>query len=71
MKIVQNDKELSSTIYSCPSCSLVVAREDPRVDKPSVFVALSGAKMIIRPDDAPRVRCRCGQLTLLLKGSLS
>ena len=56
--------------YTCPKCRLVVVRSDSRYQQADVYTALSGAKILERVNEAPRVRCRCGHLSVLLRASL-
>ena len=57
-------------IHSCPKCHKVIAREDYRHKSIPEYTPLAGAKIEIRHNEAPLIRCRCGERVLLLKGSL-
>ena len=57
-----------SQSYKCPGCKKVIARESwPK--KGYSLALMSGVKVTLEPNMAPRLICSCGQLVILLKGS--
>jgi len=62
--------------YSCPCCKLVLAKEDLRRSweggflLPSGLLLLNGATLTAVPNQAPRLKCRCSQTVVLLKGAI-
>ena len=57
--------------YHCPACRKLIAREDRRRVEGARLKAMSGAILIQYEKEAPKLRCPCGKLIILLKGSLS
>ena len=53
--------------YSCAECRKVVAKEDRRRKIPEL-VAVSGASVERHHQQAPRLRCPCGHVTILIRG---
>lgn len=56
--------------YICPGCQRLLVKEDLRKSGRSCYRMVSALEIVQRPNEAPRVRCRCGQLVILLKGSV-
>lgn len=55
--------------YSCPKCHKIIAKEDRRKRHQQSLVALHPAKLEIRVNEAPAVRCGfCNSRVILLKG---
>ena len=54
--------------YSCPNpnCGRVLAQEDDRLAVQRL-VPLSGARLETQPGKAHRLRCKCGQVVILIK----
>lgn len=56
-------------IYKCPACRKPAAKVDRRrTDRRPV--GMNGASVHLNPGVAPRVRCSCGHLLILMKGKL-
>ncbi len=55
--------------YKCSRCGKAVVRE--WLDEEMEWEALNRSVLTLRVNEAPRVRCCCGQLTILIKGSMS
>lgn len=55
-------------VHTCPACKKIVAKEDRRRKQP--LYALPGAVLTQRDHEAPRVKCACGKVLILLKGAL-
>lgn len=54
---------------NCPCCRMPIAKEDRR-RKQDNLTMMNGAKLTERKNEAPRVRCSCGHVTILLKGKV-
>lgn len=57
-------------MHKCPSCKKNIAREDNRRIKKGVMIPLAGARITQNIGEAPRIKCLCGKVIILLKGSL-
>ncbi len=58
-------------IVYCPGCQKILLKEDRRAGRRrTCYRMVSALEIVERPNEAPRVRCWCGQLVILLKGSL-
>ena len=55
--------------HKCPGCSKVVAKEDMRFTAQRKVKSMQGATLILEEGNAPKVRCRCGRILILLRGS--
>ncbi len=55
--------------HKCYHCKLVIAKEDRR-RKPPRLEAGPGALVERFHNQAPRIKCSCGRITILLKGSV-
>lgn len=52
--------------HRCTGCGKVVATEDVEGIKPAL-----GATLKETPNQAPRLRCGCGKVTILTKGAVT
>lgn len=52
----------------CQKCQIPIMKEDRRFKQP--IQALNNAILEIKGTQAPRIRCQCGQIHILLRGSL-
>ena len=52
----------------CPGCKMIILREDRRRKQP--LREMNGAVLTLDQRQAPRIRCKCGKLVVLLKASL-
>lgn len=58
-------------IVYCPGCQKILLKEDQRrTTRRLHYRMVSALEIVQRSNEAPRVRCRCGQLVILLKGSI-
>ena len=55
-------------LWSC-SCGLAIARMNLQ-KIPTVLESVGDARLRIQVNEAPRVRCPCGKVSILLEGSL-
>lgn len=55
--------------YRCPGCKKKIAKEDRRKSN-QVLKPLAGASVFIRKNEAIRIKCLCGKVIIILKGSL-
>lgn len=56
--------------YSCPHCNKTIAQDNPDMEQIEFpIVAVGKAVLSLALNRAPRVRCECGKLVILLKGS--
>lgn len=55
---------------TCGGCQRPLANYTKKFNKPEQLKSLRGATITYRHAEAPRVRCMCGQLTILMKGSM-
>jgi len=58
------------TELKCARCGKVVAKEDRRF-KGEQLQPRNGATISFPEGQAPRVRCACGMLTIVIRGMLS
>lgn len=56
-------------IFNCPGCKKPIIKEDRRKREKSL-VAMNGAKILVRQNEAPRIRCLCGKLVIFIRGSM-
>ena len=61
--------DLTHTCFWFCSCGLKIARSD-RTKIPTVLESVGDARLRIQVNEAPRVRCPCGKVSILLEGSL-
>ena len=55
--------------HRCPKCKTILAKEDLRKKKEKSLKVIAG-ELLSKENTAPKLRCPCGQLVVLLKGSL-
>ena len=55
-----------ASIHVCSACKKVIARQDGRRKNSGHLALLSGAKLMLRKGEAPRLRCSCGKVMILL-----
>lgn len=59
-------------VISCPGCKKVMAREDGRKKgRPGALTPMPGVTLSAPSKLAPRLKCVCGRVLILLKGSLA
>jgi hypothetical protein len=56
--------------YHCQRCNKVIAKEDRRRTRLGFLIPQNNAMIQERINEAPRIKCQCGLVTILLKGSL-
>lgn len=58
-------------IHKCPSCSRVIARSrSKRTGAGQRLEPLPGVALEVKTGIAPRLKCWCGRVLILLKGAL-
>lgn len=57
-------------IQRCLTCLRIIATDERKFSPEGKVIAVNGARISERLNEAPRVRCPCGQLVIFLKGSL-
>jgi hypothetical protein len=55
----------------CPQCKKVVARQVWRKNLKEELIPMPGTKLEVRMKEAPKLRCKCGHLLVLLRGATS
>ena len=56
-------------VYKCPVCDKIILREYKKRDP--AFEARNGATLLLDPHSAPRVRCGCGRVVVVIKATLA
>ena len=57
-------------VHSCPKCRRMMAKQDRRVKKHDGIIPFKGVNLTVKENEAPRLKCSCGKVIILLKASL-